>query len=325
MTRRLARSLRDHWVVLLGLLAVAALVIVVNPTKVGRAVAGADAGIVLLMALVAVLLYAVHGVAWRIVLRGAGARVGLGEAVRVVVISQAFDFLPGGDLWRIPIVNADDGCPLDAGMLAATVVFDDLMYYLVLTLFMVPAAVRVAPLRIALAIALLPQVLIFGILLWPRLNAWLVEQVSRIGAVRRFERQLALLGPTFRRLFTARTVVPVVIAEAVCSVLAISLFGLALAAVHATGASIDRIALTYASSQVLSGLTVLPAALGVYEGMMTGLMAVQGVAAAPAAAAALLYRVINDVLMALLGLLLALVTERESLAGLRRPAKTAVR
>ena len=189
MARRLGESLRDHWVVLLGLLAVAALIIAVNPAKVGRAVAGADGRIVLLMAVVAVLLYVVHGVAWRIVLRGARAQVGWREAVRVVVISQAFDFLPGGDLWRIPIVNADDGGPLDAGMLAATVVFDDLMYYLVLTLFMIPAAVRIPPLRIALAIALLPQVLIFAILLWPRLNGWLVVQVIRIGPIRRVERQ----------------------------------------------------------------------------------------------------------------------------------------
>jgi hypothetical protein len=325
MARRLMGSLREHWVVLLGLLAVAALIVVVNPVKVGRALAGADGRTVLLMVLVAVLLYLCHGVAWWFVLRGAGARVGLLESTRVVIISQAFDFLPGGDLWRIPIVNADDGSSLDAGMLAATVVFDDLVYYLVLTMAMVPAAIRFPPLAIALAVALIPQVLIFGILLWPWLNAWLVLQVSRIGPVRRFEPQLALLGPCFRRLFTRPTLVPVVMTEGLCAVLAISLFGLALAAVHATGAGVDRIAMTYAGSQVVSGLTVLPAALGFYEGMMTGLMAVQGVVPAAAAAAALLYRVINDLFMAALGLTVALFSERESLAGLRRQPRTVAR
>jgi uncharacterized membrane protein YbhN (UPF0104 family) len=325
MARRLGVSLREHWVILLGLLAVAALIIAVNPVKVGRSLAGADGRTVLLMVLVAVLLYLCHGVAWWFVLQGAGARVGLRESVRVVVISQAFDFLPGGDLWRIPIVKAEDGGALDAGILAATVVFDDLVYYLVLTMAMVPAAIRYPPLAIALAVALIPQVLIFGILLWPWLNTWLVGQVSRIGPVRRFEPQLALLGPCFRRLFTRPTLLPVVISEAVCAVLAISLFGLALGAVHATGAGVDRIALTYAGSQVLSGLTVLPAALGFYEGMMTGLMAVQGVAPAAAAAAALLYRVINDLFMAALGLAVALFSERDSLARLRRQPRTVAR
>ncbi|MDQ6877312.1 MAG: hypothetical protein M3082_06370 [Candidatus Dormibacteraeota bacterium] len=52
---------------------------------------------------------------------------------------------------------------------------------------------------------------------------------------------------------------------------------------------------------------------------MTGFMAAQGVGLAAAAAAALIYRAVNDVLMALLGLILALVTNRDVLVGEPRP------
>ncbi len=95
---------------------------------------------------------------------------------------------------------------------------------------------------------------------------------------------------------------PIVAVDAVCAVLAIGLFDLAVTAVHASGFGLQQVAFTYASGQVLAGLTLLPAALGIYEGMMTGMMAVQGVAPAAAAAAAFIYRAINDILMAIVGL-----------------------
>ncbi|HYM96082.1 MAG TPA: lysylphosphatidylglycerol synthase transmembrane domain-containing protein [Candidatus Sulfotelmatobacter sp.] len=321
---RLWAGFREHWVILLGLIAVAALILAVDPGKVAHALAGADSRAVVLMLPVVLVLYLLHGTAWWIALRGADAGVGMPEAVRVTIISQAFDLLPGGDLWRVPIVRSADGEPLEAGMLAATVVFDDLVYYFVLTFAMVPAAVRFPLLAILMAVALLPQVLIFTILLWSPVYDALVGRLSQNRVLHRFQPQLALLGPSFRRLMTPRTLIPVAIVDAACAILAISLFGLALAAVHAAGVGFQRVAFTYASGQVLSGLTVLPAALGIYEGMMTGLMAVQGVAPAAAAAAALLYRVINDVLMALLGLAVALVSEREHLKQLEHRTEPVV-
>jgi uncharacterized membrane protein YbhN (UPF0104 family) len=96
----------------------------------------------------------------------------------------------------------------------------------------------------------------------------------------------------------------------------VTLYWLALTAVHARGIGLDQVAFTYATGQVLSGLTVLPGALGAYEGMMTGMIAVQGVALAAAAAAALLYRAVNDVLMALVGLSVALLSDRQRLLHL---------
>jgi glycosyltransferase 2 family protein len=320
--RRLVAAARERWVVLLGLVGVAALIVAVDPAKVARAVGGADPLAAAIMIPVVFALYICHGVAWWIALRGIGAPVGLRQAVKVTLISQAFDVLPGGDLWRVPIVRSENESRVNAGTIAATVIFDDLVYFFVLTFAMVPLAIASPVVRVPLAIALAPQLAIFTALLWPSLYAWLAGHVSRMRPFRRFEPQLAVLGPTFQRLVVLRVIGPVVLVDALCAALAIGLYGLAMSAVHAAGVGLPAIAFTYATGQVLSGLTVLPGALGAYEGMMTGMMALQGVTPATAAAAALLYRAVNDLLMAVIGLTVALSVDRGYLRGLRRPAES---
>ncbi len=324
VARRTWLRLRTHWITLIGLAAVVALIVAVNPSKVARALGGADTGLLAWMLPVVLLLYVMRGLSWSIVLRGARQNVGLEQAIRVTFISQAFVFLPGGDLWRVPIVKADDGQPTNAGIITATVVFDDLVYLFVLTFAMVPVVLRSPVLAIPLAIALVPQLVIFAILLSPAIYAWLAGHVARMRLFRRFQPELELLGPTFRTLVQGRVLLPVVLVDVVAVLLSVSLFALALAAVHGTGTDVPHIAYTYAASQVVTNLTVLPGALGAYEGMMTGAMALQGVAPAAAAGGALIYRVVNDVLMALLGLGVAVAFNREYLRAFRRTPEKAV-
>jgi uncharacterized membrane protein YbhN (UPF0104 family) len=301
-------------------MAVAALVIAVDPAKLGRDLANADRLLVLLMLPTVLVVYLLHGVAWWIALRGVRAAVSIRQAISITFISQAFVFLPGGDLWRVPIVRSEHRERVSSGQIAASVIFDNLVYFFVLTFAMVPAVLRFPMFAVPLGFALLPQVAIFGILLSPRLYSFLAGHVGRIRLFRRFEPQLMLLGPAFRQLMTPRTLVPVVLVDASCAALATGLFALSVTAVHATGFSLQQLAFTYASGQVLAGLTSLPSGLGFYEGMMTGFMAVQGIAPAVAAAASFIYRAINDVLMAVIGLAVAFFFERKGLKELIHPA-----
>ena len=306
-TRQAAGLIRRYGLTAVGLGGVVALVIAVNPGEVRRALAGADAPALAAMPAVVLALYLAHGAAWWLALRGARLRVGLGRAIRTVLMSQAFDVVPGGDLWRVPIVAGEEGESMpSAGVLTATVVFDDLVYFFVLSAAMLPAGLRFGELRAPLALALLPQVLIFTLLLWPRAYDRVAGVVARMPAVRDYRSHIAVLGPSFRRLMHPRTLLPVILVDAVCAGLAVALYWLALIAVHAPGVGLQRAAFTYAATQVLSGLTVLPGAVGAYEALSTGVLAAQGAPPASAAAAALLYRVVNDLLMALLGLLLIL-------------------
>jgi uncharacterized membrane protein YbhN (UPF0104 family) len=306
----MTRWFREHWVVVVGVIALIALVIVVHPAQVARALTRADPLMLALMLPTVLVLYLVHGVAWWVALRGAGIKVSLWRAIAITYMSQTFTYLPGGDLWRVPLVETGARGRVEVGAVTASVVFDDLVYFVVLTLAMVPAALQAPLLFTGVGATLLPQAVIFAILLWPWLYHALASVVTRLPLVRRFEAPVQSLGPSFRHLMRPRTLIPVVLLDVLASLLAIALFTLALRGVRADNVSLGRIAFTYSLGQVGSSLTVLPASLGAYEGLMTGLIATQGVAAAVAALAALLYRGFNDILMALIGFAMAVVLRR---------------
>lgn len=150
-------------------------------------------------------LYFIRGVTWFVVVRAAGQPVGFGQAIRITFISQMFVFLPGGDLWKVPLVRLAKGGRVDTGVLTGTVVFDDLIYLFVLTFAMVPLVIGAPLLSIPLAVALLPQLVIFAILLSPSVYGALASRVGNLGPFRRFRSELAVLGPSFRSLVRIHT------------------------------------------------------------------------------------------------------------------------
>lgn len=316
--QRLWTGFRGHWVTIVGVAAVIGLIVAVNPGKVALALSHASPLLLGVMLPVVLSLYLIRGVTWFVVVHASGQPVGFRQVIRVTFISQMFVFLPGGDLWKVPLVKLENGAGNDSGVLTGTVVFDDLIYLFVLTFAMVPVVVGTPLFSIPLAVALLPQLIIFAILLSPPVYGALASRVGNLTPFRRFRRELEVLGPAFRSLVRVRTVLPVIVLDAIAASLSISLFALALAAVHGAGSDLLHVAFTYSASQVVTNLTVIPGALGAYEGMMTGAMALQGVAPAAAATGALLYRIGNDVLMALIGLVVALVYDREHLLALGR-------
>jgi hypothetical protein len=136
--------------------------------------------------------------------------------------------------WRVPVVKSGEREAPNRGTVAAAVVFDDLVYLFVLTFAMGPVLFGSRLLLVPLALALLPQLAIFTILLWPSLYDALAAPVGRIRVLHRFQPQIDVLGPSFRRLVSVRTLLPVVIVDALCAGLSVALYGLGLAAVHAT-------------------------------------------------------------------------------------------
>lgn len=323
--RQWLAALRANWLTAAGLVAVAALIVAVRPAKLLRALEGADVSALLLMLPCVLLVYLFHGTAWWIELRRLGAGVGMRPVQQATFLSQAFVFLPGGDLWRVPILRRLVRPRLSNAALVGAVVFDDLVFLFVLSLGMIPAVLLTPALALPLALLMLPQVAVLGVLAWPAGYAFLARKVTGIRPLRRFEPTLRELGPSCRRLFNARTLAAVVAVDVVCAALTLALFTLAVSAVHANGTSLQRIAFTFTAGQVVAALTMVLAALGAFEGLLTGLLSVQGIAPAAAAAAALLYRAVNDVLMALVGLALALVFERPSSRSRSRSRVSAAR
>lgn len=295
------RRLREHWLLVLGLLAVCGLVIAVGPAKLTRVLAGADPRFLALMLPCVLALYATRGLAWRVALLGSGLTVTRARAIRLVIAGQALIFLPGGDLWRIAVTARAQDLRRMGGVITATIVFDDLVFMTLLSLALVPLLARMPFLIPLVVLALLGELMLWSLLVWPAGYLRAVQLATRMLPVGRLAIPLGQLGPAFRRLVRPRIVLQVGLLNAVAGVLSLSLFVLALLAVRVTWIGLDQAAFTLAAGQIVGSATMLPGGIGAYEAVLTGLLVAAGVAPATGAAAALLYRGFSDVLMSVLG------------------------
>jgi glycosyltransferase 2 family protein len=295
------RTLRRHWMIAVALLALLILVLVVDPIQLGRVLRDADGRFVGLMVPCVLTLYVFRSLAWRVTLRQIGVPISIRRAIYVMVAGQTLIFLPGGDLGRVPILEESGAGGHDEGEVTSTIAFDALIFLLLMGLALVPALPRRPELGALVFVLLLAQVGVFVVLLWKPLYDRSVNLVERLTPLQRFDKQLRHLRPAFLELFTVRTLFGVVLFNAAAVLLSFVLFELALHAVHVTSVGFAEAAFIYALGHILSGLSMLPGGLGVYEGILTGVLATQHVPPAIGAVAALLYRGFNDVFMAILG------------------------
>lgn len=166
----------------------------------------------------------------------------------------------------------------------------------------VPAIIQHPDIGGLVAVITAAQLGIVVVLLWKRAYNRAVRTVERFRVLRRFDRDLRDIRPAFVRLFRPRAGIPIVLINAVAVTFAFVLFLLAVRAVGVTNIGFAKAAYIYALAHLLAALTFLPGGVGAYEGVLTGFMALNGVPPSQGAAAALLYRGFNDILMALFGL-----------------------
>jgi uncharacterized membrane protein YbhN (UPF0104 family) len=165
-----------------------------------------------------------------------------------------------------------------------------------------PAIAQHPDIGAVVAVITLLQASIFVVLLWERGYNWAVRKVERIRLLRRFDRELRDIRPAFRHLFSPRIGAPIVACNALAVGVAFLLFELALHAVGVNHVGYAKAAFIYALGHILAAVSFLPGGVGVYEGILTAFMALQGVPPPQGAAAALLYRGFNDIVMAAIGL-----------------------
>ncbi|HLH67974.1 MAG TPA: lysylphosphatidylglycerol synthase transmembrane domain-containing protein [Candidatus Dormibacteraeota bacterium] len=302
--------LRRNWLLLLGLAALSGLVIAVGPGRLGAALAHADRRVLVAMLPCVLAVYVLRALAWRVTLGRLGLNLSRRRTIRIMVAGQALIFLPGGDLWRVPVFVRAEEVRDRGGELAASIVFEDLVFLALFSLAPLPLLAQAPAFTPVLLAALLGQALVWVLLSWPRAYSVAVRAATVVRPLARVSTQLGQLGPTFRHLARGEVLVRVVPADAVAVTLSFVLFALALRALHVTSVAFVKAAFVLALGQMVAGLSMLPAGLGANEAALTGLLVLTGVSPATGAAAALLYRGFSDVLMAALGLVSGL--------GLRR-------
>lgn len=294
--------LRRHWMLALALVSVVGLVLAVNPAKLGGVLERVQLRPLLLMVPCTVAIYVLRGFGWHVALRRTGLRISLHRTLTVMIAGQALIFLPAGDLARVKMVRDTGSAGHDAGELTGTIAFQELLYMSIMGFAVLPAIAQHPDIGGLVALLTAAQLGILVILLWERGYNFAVRTVERIRLLRRFDSELRDIRPAFLHLFTPRAGIPILVFNALAVALAFALFLLALHAVGVNNVGFAKAAFIYALGHILAGLSFLPGGVGVYEGVLTGFMALQGVPPPQGAAAALLYRGFNDVMMALFGL-----------------------
>ena len=297
----MTRFLRRHWLLALSAVSLAGVIIAVDPGKLARAIERVHLVPLLLMPPCTIAVYVVRALGWHVALRGSGVPISLHRTLTVMIAGQALVFLPVGDLARVKMVEDTGSGGHDAGEITGTIAFQELLYMTLMGFAVLPAIVQHPDVGALVAIITATQVAVFAVLLWKPGYDVAVRSVERIRLLRRFDRELRDIRPAFVHLFTPRAGLPIVACNALAVALAFLLFELALHAVGVSNVGYAKAAFIYALGHILAALSFLPGGVGVYEGVLTGFMALQGVPPAQGAAAALLYRGFNDIMMAGLG------------------------
>jgi uncharacterized membrane protein YbhN (UPF0104 family) len=148
------------------------------------------------------------------------------------------------------------------------------------------------------------------VLVWKPAYNRAIRTVERVRLLRRFDSQLRSIRPAFLELLHARVIVLVVMCNAAAVGLSFFLFYLSLHAIGQSQISMINAAFVLALSHILSGLSLIPGGVGPFEGLVTVLLITSGVPPASGAAAGLLYRGFNDILMAGVGAVFLVLIRR---------------
>ena len=301
-TRAPLRFLRRHWLLAIATLSLAGLIVAINPGKLWGVLEHVQLRPLLLMVPCTILIYLVRAVGWHVALRRTGVDISLHRSVTVMIAGQTLIFVPAGDLARVGMVLETGSSGHDAGDITGTIAFQELLYMTLMGFAVLPAIAQHPDIGALVALLTIAQVAIFAILLWQRGYDMAVRIVEKVPMLRRFDTDLRHIRRAFVHLFEPRTGLPIVAWNALAVALAFLLFELSLHAVGVTNVGYAKAAFIYALGHILAALSMLPGGVGIYEGILTAFMALQGVPPSQGAAAALLYRGFNDVFMAGLGI-----------------------
>ena len=301
--------LRRHAAELVALAALVALVVSVNPPKLLHVLGRSDWRVLAAMVPVVLLMYVTRGLAWWFALRRIGERVSIRRCLMVEFAGQVMIFLPMGDLARVAMlrgVRPDVG----GGPVTATIAFQELVFMMLLGLGVLPRVITSPGVGALVLLMLVAHAAVFLVLSWEPAYTRARVLVERIRFLRRFDTQLRELRPAFMELWDVRTAAPIFALQAVAAALSFLLFFFALQALGLRQVSFMTSTFVLSLSYLLAGLSLIPGGLGAFEGVLTILLLSNGVPAAGGAAAAILYRGYNDVIMAGAGVPFALRMRR---------------
>jgi glycosyltransferase 2 family protein len=310
------RAVRRFGPPLLGLAAMAGLVVVLNPGQVGLALSRFDLRLLPAILALYLVVYALQGARWHVLLREAGVRLGLWDSLLLNAAGQTITALvPLGDLTRAAFAaRAGDR---DFGSVAATVTVQELTYTLFLVLLAMPEllALRLGVGVVAATAAGMAAVVV--ILTVSPVFCLVHRLVARIPLLNRLLPAIdELQQETAQLLHRPETLVWSVL-DLARAAAAVAAFWLMVRGLQPGALDWWQAAFALALSSIGGAVSLLPGGVGANEASVAGLLIVLGVPGGAAGAAALLQRLLMTGVALGLGLCAYLVVRRRfDLGGL---------
>ncbi|MFN2581267.1 MAG: YbhN family protein [Candidatus Dormibacteria bacterium] len=292
--------LRRYWAELFALAGLAALIIGVKPPELAHAFRSIDWRIALLMAPVVLLVYLARGTAWWYALRAIGEHIGFVRTQLIETAGQVMIILPLGDLARVAMVRNTDQ-EHGVGALTATVALQELLFMLFVSLGALPRLAQHPDFALVMILTMLAFISIFVVLLWDPAYERALRLVEHVKFLRRFDQQLHEIRPAFVQLCKPRVVWRIALFQAIAAILSFFLFYLAMRAIGITTVGYISAVFVLGVAYTFAAVSFLPLGIGAFEGLITVILLTLNIPAATGAAAGLIFRGYNDVLMALLG------------------------
>jgi uncharacterized membrane protein YbhN (UPF0104 family) len=325
---RLRSLIRRGGAALIGIAAIAAVILFLNPSRVGSALTHFRLVLIVPILVLSVGVFLLQGLRWHFLLRDVGTRLRLRDTLLVNIAGQTITALvPLGDLTRAAFASAATGT--DFGTAAATVTVQELSYTLVLILAALPAILALgyglaAVVPVAIGIAAIVIVLTVSPIFCRAhdLVAHIPFLNRLLPAIRELQAQTVVI--LHRRDALALTVL-----DAARVVVAVTAFWLVVEGLEPGHIGWWQAAFVLTLATLGGAVSLLPGGVGANEATVAALLIFLGVDYGVAGAAAIIQRGLLTGLSLLLGAsAYAAIHRRLHLGGIfqlvtRRPAASA--
>jgi uncharacterized protein (TIRG00374 family) len=303
-----------------GAATLAALLIVIRPSEVLTSMRGVDVGLLVGAALLTAGCCAVQGARWHFLLREAGIRLRFHESILISLAGQTISaVLPLGDLSRALFASEASGATF--GTAAATVTVQEMTFTTLLVLCAAPALLTIPDGLPLLLIVFGGMAAVLTMIVVPPVYRRARRLIGRLPRMSRLLTQ----ADDLRRETISLLTRPVALATAVIDLARVGVFAAAFFLIL-RGLHIDLgwqpALLAVAVAYVGGAISFLPGGIGANEASVVGVLIGLGVAPGPAAAAALVQRVLLTGVPAVIGLLAYTTVHRRLHLGSLVPASS---
>ena len=286
------RAVRRFGPPLLGLAAMAGLVLVLNPGHVGRALERFDVRLLPAILALYLAIYGLQGARWHVLLREVGVRLSLRDGMLLNAAGQTITALvPLGDLTRAAFAaRAGDR---DFGTVAATVTVQELTYTLFLVLLAMPELLALRLGVQVVAITAAGMAVIVVILTVSPVFHVVHQLIARIPLLNLLLPAIDELQQETAQLLHRPETLAWSVLDLARAAASVAAFWLLVQSVAPGILDWWQAAFALALSSIGGALSLLPGGVGANEAGVAGLLIVMGVSAGAAGAIALLQRALQ--------------------------------